>query len=123
MDVLDISRRTIFHKEKRARAMAFPLDTPRRGGNGGQHPAGEDTSETAETTDGETDTQGEQRQLDADADTVDETSQPDHTELTESPEKSRADGGSEETPDPESSTLREQLQIAIKALQQINQEL
>ncbi len=70
-----------------------------------------------------TDTQGEQRQLDADADTVEETSQPDHTELTESPERSRADGGSEETPDPESSALREQLQIAIKALQQINQEL
>ena len=122
-EMLDISRRTTFHKKKRARALAFPLDTFRCRGNDGQHPAGEDTSETAETTDSETNTQNEQRQLDADADTVDETSQADHTELTESPERSRADGGSEETPDPESSALREQLQIAIKALQQINQEL
>jgi hypothetical protein len=38
--VLDVSPRTVVHKQKRAWGYGFPLDAFRRGGSGGQHPEG-----------------------------------------------------------------------------------
>jgi hypothetical protein len=47
MDVFDICRRTTYHKEKRANAYEFPLNSYRRGGAGGQHPGAASTADDA----------------------------------------------------------------------------
>lgn len=109
MDVLDISRRTTFHKEKRACAYEFPLATFRRGGDGGQHPAGSTASDAADdataTPEAET---GEQQQLDTVADGAGGSND-------ESPGSDVSDDRSE-TPDDSTVTAAE-LQQAIETLQ------
>jgi hypothetical protein len=50
MDVFDVCRRTTYHKEKRANAYEFPLNSYRRGGAGGQHPGTASTDDDASGT-------------------------------------------------------------------------
>lgn len=119
MDVLDVSRRSTFHKEKRARAYDLPLDALRRSGDGGQHPEGSASSdETPETDDqsGRGDG-GEQRQAVLGDEVTEETEQAgrDAAETAQSRDDTDDDDGD--------LMLREQLQTAITALQQINAEL
>lgn len=123
-DVLDISPRTVVHKQKRARAYRFPLDAFRRGGNGGQHPAGSPSSnagdeateagEAAEQPDGTDsgDEAGEDVEQ-GDADGVGDAA------------RRRGDAGGEVSgaDDGDDIAVQEQLQAAITALQRVNAEL
>ena len=122
MDVLDISRRTTFHKEKRACAYDFPLDAFRRGGRGGQHPGGDTTSETADEADVNSSSSDEQQRLDSVGHGVGDSTPSDPTGLGESVQGDQEDRD-ESTPDEGNAMVREQLQTAIAALQRINAEL
>ena len=121
MDVLDVSRRTTFHKQKRAYAHDFPLDAFRRSGNGGQHPAGEATSETEPTTDA--DDVDEQQQLDAVVEDDKDGAQTEPVGLRESEQEGQNDSDDGTASDKGNVVVREQLQTAITALQRINAEL
>ncbi|MFC6875481.1 HNH endonuclease [Halobellus marinus] len=123
IDVLDVSRRTTFHKEKRAKAYDFPLAAFRRGGDGGQHPAGDAaTQDTAEVTASPGDGEDQQR-LDTVIDTPGNDDQDDSEEREASAQRSRDDVGDTTTVDADDVVIREQLQTAITALQQINADL
>lgn len=122
MEVLDVSRRTTFHKRKRACAYDFPLAAFRRSGDGGQHPAGETTSDAAEEATSSPETEAaEQQQLDTvsddEADTV-------HDGDDQHEPSQQDDGSDGETPSAGSDAeLQEQLETAIAALQRINAAL
>lgn len=120
MDVMDVSRRTTFHKEKRARAYDFPLDAFRRGGNGGQHPAGSTAGER------ESDPSGAgadgQQQLDAVDDETEDEQQSDHVVSGKSTQQNPVEDG-EVTVGEGDQELREQLETAITALQRVSAEL
>ena len=123
MDVLDVSRRTTFHKEKRARAYGFPLDAFRRGGNGGQHPAGDAGSEMTDEVAVDSSGADEQQRLDSVVHGVEDGSQTDFEGSRESAQDSRNGRDDETTPSEGKVVVREQLQTAITALQRINTEL
>jgi len=124
MDVLDVSRRTTFHKEKRARAYDFPLSAFRRGGNGGQHPAGSGTTETVDDVEGGSDDGDEQQRLDVVRRGGKDGSPTDHVGAEPSVQSVRSGGGdAKSVSGDEEVVVREQLQAAITALQRINTEL
>lgn len=123
MDVLDISRRTTFHKRKRACAYDFPLAAFRRGGDGGQHPAGESVSQATTGADAGSSDAEEQQQLDTVVDDIDEGSRTDSVEQRESASGSQGDMDDATLLDGEKTVTREQVQTAISALQQLNDEL
>jgi hypothetical protein len=125
MAVLDISRRTTFHKEKRAMAYDFPLDAFRRGGTGGQHPAGGETSETASEADtSETDAGDEnQQRLDAVGDAAADSASGDADPRDEAETQGHVDSGGEVTLDGADPELRARLETAITALQEITADL
>ena len=123
MDVLDISRRTTFHKRKRACAYDFPLAAFRRGGDGGQHPAGESVSRATTGADAGSSDAEEQQQLDTVVDDIDEGSRTDSVEQRESASGSQGDMDDATLLDGEKTVTREQVQTAISALQQLNDEL
>ena len=124
MDVLDVSRRTTFHKSKRAYAHDFPLDAFRRSGTGGQHPSGETAGKTVTSLDEESSSADEQQQqLDTVVDEDDDTGQIGSVDLSDSTEEIRVDRDTETMMDEDTTALREQLQTAITALQRINGEL
>lgn len=135
MDILDVSRRSTFHKAKRARAYDLPLAALTRSGDGGQHPAAgtsnEETDEAGETgktserdaTDGVdaqvNDVNGAaQRQPAAGEDTTAGDEQGDGDASGEAGQR----GGNADD-DGDDVVVREQLQAAITALQRINAEL
>ncbi|WIV67366.1 HNH endonuclease [Natrialbaceae archaeon AArc-T1-2] len=121
MNVLDISRRTTFHREKRAYAYDFPLDVFRRSGRGGQHPAGNSTSETIDEADTDSSGADEQQRLDSVPHGAEDGSQ---TAGSRESVQDRPDDSIDESVVSENKTVvREQLQTAITALQQINAEL
>jgi hypothetical protein len=120
MDVMDISRRTTFHKQKRARAYDFPLDAFRRGGDGGQHPAGSTAGERESVPSG-AGADGQQ-QLDTVGDETADDRQTGHVVSGESAQQSPVED-SEVTVDGGDAELREQLEMAITALQRITVEL
>jgi hypothetical protein len=120
MDVLDISRRSTFHKQKRARAYDFPLAAFRRSGDGGQHPAGSTAGER-ESDSSSADADGQQ-QLDAVDDESEDDQQSDHAVSEESSEQNTVEDG-EVTVDEGDTELREQLETAITALQRVSAEL
>jgi hypothetical protein len=134
-DVLDISPRTVVHKEKRAWAYGFPLDAFRRGGDGGQHPAGNTASDAGDEA-GEGNEAGEAVEQPSGGDGDDEQQAVAGDETTAGDEQggadaagdaghSRGDTGGEASGagDADVIAVREQLQTAIAALQQINAEL
>jgi len=132
MDVLDVSRRSTFHKQKRARAYDFPLDVLRRSGNGGQHPGSSPSSEEPDEIgeDDRTDAADEQSGGD-DADEQRQAVLGD--EITEDPEQNDSsvaensaqpqEDGSDTSVDDGDVAVRKQLQTAIAVLQQISTEL
>ncbi|MDB9233798.1 HNH endonuclease signature motif containing protein [Halorubrum ezzemoulense] len=120
MDVLDISRRSTFHKQKRARAYDFPLAAFRRSGDGGQHPAGSTAGERESDPSG-ADADGQQ-QLDTVDDETEDARQPDHVVSEESSEQGPVEDG-EATLGEDGTELREQLETAITALQRVSAEL
>jgi len=122
MDVLDVSRRTTFHKEKRAYAYDFPLDVFRRGGNGGQHPAGSTVSEAVtEVESGSRSTGGDaQQQLDA---VGSERSQSDAGESGDAGQAAHSDKAGGAAVTVADSVAQEQLEVAITALEQLSDEL
>lgn len=124
MAVLDISRRTTFHKHKRGCAYDFPLSAFRRGGDGGQHPAGGTTSEAAEEATSSPEAEAvEQQQLDAVSDDDGDTVYGDAKDRHE-PSQLNDDDIDGETPSAGSDAeLQDQLEIAIAALKQINAAL
>lgn len=124
-DVLDVSRRTTFHKQKRAYAHDFPLDAFRRSGNGGQHPAGEETSDTAKEVDSGTVGAGSdgQQQLDSVSGDEDVGVDTEAVGMSGSGQSKQDDPGNEATLDEGKVEVRHQLQTAITALQRINAEL
>jgi hypothetical protein len=123
MDVLDVSRRTTFHKEKRAKAYDFPLAAFRRGGDGGQHPAGDAaTQDTAEVNADPGDGEDQQRR-DPVIDGSGSDEQGDAGKQGASAQRSRDDIDDTTTVNADDVVVREQLQTAITALQQINAEL
>lgn len=118
MDVLDISRRTTFHKRKRPCAYDFPLAAFRRGGDGGQHPAGSATSEADPSSTG---VAGNQQQLDSVGEVAAES---DHRDAEdEAGQQAIADSDGESVPIGNELEIQEQLEAAITALQRINAEL
>jgi hypothetical protein len=123
MNVLDISRRTTFHREKRAYAYDFPLDVFRRSGRGGQHPAGNSTSETTDEADTDSSGADEQQRLDSVARGVEDGSQTGPAGQTKSAQDSQDDTSEAKTVNEGKAVVREQLQTAITALQRINTEL
>ena len=125
MAVLDVSKRTTFHKEKRAMAYDFPLDAFRRSGNGGQHPAGGGTSEaTGEADTSQTDAGGEnQQQLDGVDEAAVDSASGDADARSESARQSLADRAGETTLDGVDAELQERLETAITALQELTAEL
>jgi hypothetical protein len=78
MDVLDVSRRTTFHREKRANAYSFPLDAFRGGGGRPTHDERTESTASPSGTGNAADAAGQQR-LDtvADGDDAAEASQQD----------------------------------------------
>jgi hypothetical protein len=123
MDILDISRRSTFHKVKRARGYNFPLDAFRRSGNGGQHPEGSASSEVAGESDEESNSADEQQRLDSVVDNAGDSSQADPVELGEPAQQGHVDMSGEASLDEGRSEIRKQLETAISALQRINAEL
>lgn len=124
MSVLDISRRTTFHKRKRACAYDFPLAAFRRGGDGGQHPAGSATSETAtEATPSNEAEAAEQQQLNTAREDAGDSVHGDAEDWNESPQQDNVDSNGETTPSGSESEIQEQLEAAITALQRIHTEL
>ena len=127
IDVLGISRRTTFNKQKRAYAYDFPLSAFSRGGRPTNDDPSNRSSATTDTTAGEND---EQQRLDAVAE-----QDPDslgRTETWGSPEpnaETRASDGSLEDTDQAvrengaDEELRVHLQHAIDALQEVEQAL
>lgn len=108
MNVLDISRRTTFHREKRAYAYDFPLDVFRRSGRGGQHPASQKSSEE-ESDSAEVD---DQQRLDAIG--ADDNRERDQAVFDGS---AGSDQSSSEEQDGGQEMIQEQLEVAITALQ------
>jgi hypothetical protein len=125
MSVLDISRRTTFHKYKRGCAYDFPLSALRRGGDGGQHPAGGTTSEAATeaTSSPETEAADTQQQLDAVSDDDGDTVHGDADDRTESSQQDNDNPVGEKPSAGSNAELQEQLETAVAALQQINAAL
>lgn len=123
VEILDISRRTTFHKQKRAYAHDFPLDAFRRSGSGGQHPAGDTASGMSDHVDDDSSSDDQQQQLDSVIGGADHSSQSNPVESVESKQSSQDDMSGETTPDEDQVAVREQLQTAITALQRINTEL
>ncbi len=123
IDVLGVSRRTTFNKEKRARAFDFPLDAFSRGGR----PT--DEERTDGTSDTSADAGEDQQRLDA---VPDQAGSPGRTETwgtseTQPDTRSTDTGGSETDPvesgrEPDEE-LETQLQHAIDALQNVSQAL
>lgn len=124
MEVLDISRRTTFHKHKRGCAYDFPLAAFRRSGDGGQHPGGETTSEAATEATSSPETEAaEQQQLDTVSDGNGDTVHGDADDQHE-PSQLNDDDIDDETPSAGSDAeLQDQLETAIAALKQINAAL
>jgi hypothetical protein len=123
--VLDVSPRTVVHKQKRAWGYGFPLDAFRRGGSGGQHPEGSvsDTEgdEIDEPDEGDEpggDDGGEERQVELGDEVAGGDEQAD-ADLSGDAGQRRGEADSDEN----GPVLRDQLQTAIAALQQINAEL
>lgn len=123
MTILDISRRTTFHKQKRAYAHDFPLDAFRRSGSGGQHPAGDAANRMTSDAGEESGSADEQQQLDSVTGGADHSGQEDPVEPRESKRSSHDDTSGETARDEGDVVVREQLQTAITALQRINAEL
>lgn len=119
-DVLGMSRRTTFHKTKRALAFDFPLDAFSRGGR----PSLRDEEDLdADAHESASDSVEGQQRLDVVADGGDEDDTPDteHTVGSGTPGYDGADGESQTSG--EQQALREQLETAITALQEINAAL
>lgn len=123
MEILDISRRTTFHKQKRAYAHDFPLDAFRRSGSGGQHPAGDAASGMSDNVDDDPSSTDDQQQLDSVISGTDHTGQDDSVELRESTQSSQNDTNGEATVDEGREVIRDELESTITALQRINAEL
>jgi hypothetical protein len=129
MDILDVSRRSTFHKAKRARAYDLPLAALTRSGNGGQHPAantvtdeGEETVEAGETdeTDGwPGDDDGDEQQHAVSSEKTADGDEQADGDASRGGGQHRVDAGD----DGDDVVIREQLQAAITALQRINAEL
>lgn len=122
MNVLDVSRRTTFHKEKRAYAYDFPLDVFRRCGNGGQHPAGGTVSEAvAKGESGSRSAGGDgQQQLDA---VGGERSHGDAGGSGEDGQATHSDRGGGAAVTVADMDAQEQLDVAITALEQLSNGL
>lgn len=121
MDVLNISRRTTFHKRKRACAYDFPLTAFRRGGDGGQHPAG---STGDEVNPSQTAAGGEnQQRLDGVGEAAADSPSGDAETQGEPGQQSHTDRAGETSLDGDDPELREQLETAITALQELTAEL
>jgi hypothetical protein len=125
MDVLDVSRRTTFHKQKRAFAYGFPLDTFRRGGNGGQHPAGNTAGDSADegTSRSEGDSADGQQQLETVGMKSEDGHQVGAVKSSDSTRDSHNDTGGEVSLDGDGSSIQKQLETVIAALQQIDADL
>ncbi|SDY91097.1 HNH endonuclease [Halopenitus persicus] len=125
MAVLDVSRRTTFHKEKRAMAYDFPLNAFRRGGNGGQHPAGGETSDpTGEADTSQTAAGGEnQQRLDAVGEDAADSASGDVAPRGEAAQQGHADRAGAIPVDGADPELQAQLEAAITALQELTTEL
>lgn len=121
--VLDVSRRTTFHKEKRAMAYDFPLDAFRRGGNGGQHPAGGTASEAVSESSPGSGSVDDQQQLDAGGDAPARNSGTDNGVLSESVQQDLVEMGGEASRDAGVEVTREQVETVITVLQQVTGEL
>jgi len=125
MDVLDLSRRGTFYKEKRARAYAFPLDAVDR--RGGRPPADEAVDEQADSAvDDDSHKAGDQQQrLDAVADGAGEEGA--ETDAGDDPAASENENGreldSDQSVEPGTENAREHVQKAIEALQALNAAL
>lgn len=119
-DVFDVSRRTTFHKEKRARAYGFPLDAFRRGGNGGQHPAGSAAGEVASTSESVDDAQ---QQLASGGEGTDAEGLGSVVASDASAQQERVDTDGGAPMDGDDAAVHQQLRMVIAALQQVTDEL
>ncbi len=119
MDVLDISRRTTFYREKRAHAYDFPLEAFRRGG--GRPPVDASEQSTGEADAPASDTDGHQRLATVPGDSEDKDARNDQPgdAGSECEEAARKDVAV----DRDHAVIQEQLQTAIAALQRLNDEL
>jgi len=114
MDVFDVSRRTTFHREKRARAYDFPLDAFRGGGGRPTHYT------RPETTSGE---DSEQQRLNTAREDTDDGIPDEAEQRNESDQQGSVDTNGETTPVGTESEIQQQLEAAISALQRINAAL
>ena len=129
MDVFDVSRRTTFHKEKRACAYDFPLDAFDRGGRPTNDERSKQRSDTPETSVEEPE---EQQRLDAVAEQDQDAlgqAQPRGSGSTEATDNTPPLGGDEDLDrrsrdeSADTDALRAQLQQAVDALQEVSEAL
>lgn len=125
IEVLGVSRRTTFHKQKRACAYDFPLDAFRRGGRPSEGAHSDTPSVTSETAEGAGD---EQQRLDAVAEQSSESGEGTRTAAeTERGADAHAGDGEQElgghSETAANEELRTRLQRAIDALQEVDNAL
>jgi hypothetical protein len=122
-EIHGIAERTSWHKQRRAQAYDFPLSALERGGSESSRDRGDTAQDEAPDTSDATAAADTQQQLDAVSDDDGDTVHSDADDRTESSQQDN-DNPVGETPsagsDPE---LRDQLETAIAALQQINAAL
>lgn len=120
MDVFGVSRRTTFHKKKRACAYEFPLDAFRRGGpqRGGDEHDRKSPSECADDT-----AEDVQQQLDAIADSTDKARKQTETVRVSDDGNIPDEVSTTTQSDSNAVEIREQLQTALEALNQVQEAL
>lgn len=125
IEVLGVSRRTTFNKQKRACAYDFPLDAFRRGGRPADGTRSDTPSVTSETTKKDSD---EQQRLDAVAEQSAESGEGTGTAAETERGSDAHAGDGEQDPGEHGETaankeLRTRLQRAIDALQEVDNAL